>query len=67
MYTSHFATLTVAMIKGTTRCVPQTLKERKDLPLPVKFPLESRARAFQWLVQESDNHMLRNIEAVGLS
>lgn len=47
IYSSYFVMFTVALIKGTTQSVPQTLKERNDLPLQMKYLLESHAHAFQ--------------------
>lgn len=61
IYTSYFAMFTVEMIKGTTQSIPQTLKERNDLPQQMKYLLESHASAFQWLPRKSNNRMSRNI------
>lgn len=63
---SYFAMFIVAMIKGPTQYVSQTLKERNDLPPQMKYLLESHAHAFQWLAQESNNRMSRNIEGMEL-
>lgn len=62
IYSSYFVMFTVAMIKGTTQSVPQTLKGRgSDLPLQMKYLPQSHAHAFQWAPRQSkESHVEKN-------